>query len=199
MVTATDHDLRRSVIDVAVGILETEGVGALSMREVARRAGVSHQAPYHHFADRAAILAAVAEEGFTILSNRMHEALAAPGDPMEGCFLAYVRTAIEHPGHFRVMFRPELCTLDDHPSAREAGMRAFEALLQLARRVSRPDADEATISTMSTMLWSQVHGMATLIIDGPLMRTMPETSDLERLVTEVAAFTTRSNRHGIDH
>jgi len=160
---------------------------------------VSHQAPYHHFSDRAGILGSIAEEGFTTLTERMHVALAGPGDPLEACFLAYVHTALEHPGHFRVMFRPELCNLDDHPGAHRAAELAFATLIQLARRAAPPDADEATISTLSVVLWSNVHGLATLIVDGPIGRTMPAITDVHRLVTDVCAFTTRSIRHVLDN
>lgn len=199
MATATGQSLRREVLDAAVQIVTVEGVGALSMREVARRAGVSHQAPYHHFSDRAAILGAIAEEGFDTLADRLQHALAAPGDPLESCFGAYVHTALDFPGHFRVMFRPELCDLADHAEAKDAADRAFASLLQLARRVAPRDADETAIATLSVVLWSQVHGLATLIIDGPLGRTMPNMADVRTLVADVGAFITRSTRHGIDN
>lgn len=199
MSIAPARDLRREVMDAAVAIVVTEGVGALSMREVARRAGVSHQAPYHHFADRADVLAAVAEEGFATLTDKLQASLASPGDPLKGCFLAYVETAVDFPGHFRVMFRPELCNLDDHPGARRAADQAFSALIQLARRVAPADYDEQDIGTLAVVLWSQVHGLATLIIDGPLGRTMPEITDVRRLIADVCTFITRSMRHVLDH
>lgn len=199
MAVAQSRNLRRDVIDAAVDIVVTEGVGALSMREVARRAGVSHQAPYHHFPDRAHVLGAIAEEGFATLTERLQQALAAPGDPLEASFRAYVDTAVDFPGHFRVMFRPELCDLSVHPGAQHQANLAFSSLIQLARRVAPGDYDEAAIGTLAVALWSQAHGLATLIIDGPLGRTMPEITDTRRLIADVCAFTTRSMRHVLDH
>src|SRR5205809_439421 len=105
-------DLRRTLIDASLALVEEEGIGALSLREVARKAGVTHNAPYHHFPDRGALLAAIAEEGFGRLAQETAAARAAvPDDPLArltACGQAYVRFAIASPAHFRVMFRPEL-------------------------------------------------------------------------------------------
>ena len=181
-----DADLRRTVLTAAVDIVEKEGVGALSMREVARRAGVSHQAPYHHFADRAEILASIAEEGFHLLADAFDVVLAAGDDPLEPALVAYVSMALAHPGHFRIMFRPELCALEDHDSARSAADRAFGSLLALVERVAPPgiSPDDSFIWAMG--LWSQAHGLATLVIDGPHLRRMPSEQSANDLVRRVA-------------
>src|ERR1700733_5513657 len=101
-------DLRAALVAAAVQILEKDGEGALTLREVARRVGVSAAAPYHHFADKHAILAAVGEEGFSHLADAMEEAQATSGpktrDTLRAMGVAYVRFAVRHPSHFRVMF-----------------------------------------------------------------------------------------------
>jgi AcrR family transcriptional regulator len=108
---AAKRDLRRRVLDAALELVSTGGIDELSIREVARRAGVTHQAPYHHFRDRAAILAAIAEEGFTRLRDYMIAAIeAAPlraDARFEACGLGYFQFASKHPAHFRIMFRSE--------------------------------------------------------------------------------------------
>src|SRR5687767_14780705 len=122
-------DLRRAVLDASVALVEEGGIGALSMREVARRAGVTHGAPYHHFPDRAAILAAIAEEGFVLLDGQMRRALAATAATglarFEACGRGYFAFAVAHPAHFKVMFRPELVDPKNHPNVDAAAARAF--------------------------------------------------------------------------
>src|SRR5208283_3866303 len=109
-------DLRRAVLDVSLALVEEGGVGALSMREVARRARVTHGAPFHYFPDRAAILADLAEEGFSLLTSEM--TLGMKDQPegsvarFEACGLSYFRFETGHPAYMRIMFRPELAKLD---------------------------------------------------------------------------------------
>jgi AcrR family transcriptional regulator len=181
-----DAHLRETVLRAAVDIVEREGVGALSMREVARRAGVSHQAPYHYFADRASILASIAEEGFNTLADAFHVALTEAGDPSEACFTAYINMAREYPGHFRIMFRPELCAVDEYVGSRVAAERAFGALMQLVRRLAPSDISQDDAFTWAVALWSQAHGFATLLLDGPLLRKLPPGQTVESLISGVA-------------
>ena len=95
-------DLRAAVLQAAGEILETEGLSGLSLREAARRAGVSHNAPYRHFADRESLLAALAAEGFGLLAAAQREAAAKIG--LRGMGEAYVRFALAHPERFQLMF-----------------------------------------------------------------------------------------------
>ena len=190
--TTQDAPLREQVLAAALDILETSGVGALSMREVARRAGVSHQAPYHHFTDRADVLAELAVQGFDLLTAAMTDALGGPGEPAEACFLAYVGFARSHPGHFRLMFRPELCMVETHPAARAAADRAMGALMMLVRRVAPPTISETEAFDWAVLLWSQVHGTATLLLDGPLARKLPAQHDVDAMVASVARLASRA-------
>lgn len=162
------QDLRHRILDAAERLLDTEGVAALSMREVARRSGVTHQAPYHHFADREAILAELVVRGFDELTARLAQAndqIPVAGRLEAGIAsgLAYIGFAIDHPGLFRVMFRPELCDLSRFPGAQQSGDAAYAQLERLVAGVHGAEA----VASFAMVYWSQVHGLACLIIDGP--------------------------------
>ncbi len=171
---AVPTDLRHRILDAAELLLDTEGLAALSMREVARRSGVSHQAPYHHFADREAILAELVMRGFAELTNRLAQAndrIASAGRLEAGIAsgMAYVGFAIDHPGLFRVMFRPELCDLSRFPGALESGEAAYVQLERLVGEVHGASA----VASYAMVYWSQVHGLACLIVDGPFGEQLP--------------------------
>ena len=110
-------DLRRALIDASLALIAEEGFSALTLREVARRAGVTHAAPYRHFADKEALLAAVAEEGFRAMASDMRERMDKETSPTErllACGVAYVLFAVRHPSHFRVMFGPHFTQPSEH-------------------------------------------------------------------------------------
>jgi AcrR family transcriptional regulator len=166
--------LRQRILETAEALLEAEGLQALSLREVARRAGVTHQAPYHHFADRESILAELVTQGFDDLTQRLAKAndLTATSGQRKALMqagTAYVGYAIEHPGVFRIMFRREVCDASRFPAAQAASERAHQELLRLVALLHEGAQDPALISTY----WALVHGLAGLIIDGPLAENLP--------------------------
>ena len=179
-------DVRRKVLDAAIEISASDGPDAVSMREVARRSGVSHQAPYHYFGDRAGIFAAIAEEGFVLLEEAMTEALVRSAHPVRLCFESYLKIARHHLGHFRVMFRSDISGASTHESTHEAADRTFDALQAMVERtLNRPlSLDEKAVWT--SLMWSLAHGFATLLVDGPLVVKLPEGTDVEE---HIAAFT----------
>lgn len=187
----TTTDVRRAVLDGALDIIANEGAEAVSMREVARRAGVSHQAPYHYFGDRAGIFAAIAEEGFRSFTESFRHALTLPGDVVANYLRSYVLFAITHKGHYRVMFRADICGIHTHEQTKGAADEAFLALLDLAETVS-PTTDPANAMTFPVALWAQAHGLATLIIDSPLLDKLPPDTNIEDFVDKVANITTWS-------
>ncbi|MGA5197628.1 TetR/AcrR family transcriptional regulator [Streptomyces exfoliatus] len=147
-------DLRQAVLDAALDVIAADGPGALSLRDLARRAGVSHAAPAHHFKDRTGLLTALAAQGYGLLA----EALAAAPDLRERG-VRYVRFAVEHPAHFQVMFQPELLRADD-PDLLAAKERASTELRAgVAGLRELPDARTAGIAA-----WSLAHGFATLLL-----------------------------------
>jgi AcrR family transcriptional regulator len=143
------------------------------MREVARRAGVTHQAPYHHFEDREAILAELLTGGFTMLADRL--ARANDGAARHGTRRtlldsgrAYVGFAMEQSGRFRIMFRPDLCDPARFTAAAQAGARAYGELMRLVSIVhGAPD------ETLASLHWSLVHGLASLMVDSGMAQKMP--------------------------
>jgi AcrR family transcriptional regulator len=164
--------LRERILQTAEALLQAEGLQALSLREVARRAGVTHQAPYHHFADRESILSELMTRGFDELARRLTRANAATTGQRQNLLLAgaaYVGYALEHPGVFRIMFRRELCDARRFPAAMAASDRAYQELLRLVALQHGGARDPALVSTY----WALVHGLAGLLIDGPPSDALP--------------------------
>jgi AcrR family transcriptional regulator len=179
-----DDNVRASVLAAAVKLIDKGGLASLSMREVARVAGVSHQAPYHYFADREAILAALADEGFKILSVRLENARdpkAKPAENFAALGQAYVHFALDHPSLFRIMFRPDFVDHDRFPNLHTSGERAFANLPKIVEELmaagfpAEPSAEAHVI-----LNWSFVHGLACLILDGPLAIKVPASASKER-------------------
>ena len=138
MTTSRYHHgaLRPALLDAALEAIGEVGPTALSMRDVARRAGVSHAASAHHFGDKAGLLTALAAQGYDLLADELAAAWAATGRFLE-VGVAYVRFAVAHPAHFAVMFRPELLHLDD-PALRAAKARSAAALYGGVERLPHP-------------------------------------------------------------
>jgi AcrR family transcriptional regulator len=160
--------LREELVEASVRLIEAEGIGAVSLRRVAREAGVSPGAPYHHFPDRAALLSAIAARGFETLTQDLLAVVGtSPGplgpDDVARTIAAYVAFARRQPGHFRVMFRPELSEPEKHPAVREAGDAALKVLTDLVDRLGVADPHAVGIT-----LWALGHGLASLALDGPL-------------------------------
>jgi AcrR family transcriptional regulator len=158
-------DLRRVLLAAAVSVIEESGPAALSLRDLARRAGVSHAAPAHHFGDKAGLLTAVAAEGYHLLDT----ALRAAGKDLSEVGVAYVQFAVDHRAHFEVMFRPELYREDDPEVAtarRRAGESLRAGLSALPALPALPPGDGADLAALAA--WSIVHGFATLWLGGAL-------------------------------
>ena len=172
------RDLRSELLRTSRELLDEAGPSALSMREVARRAGCTHQAPYHYFANREAILAALVCEGFDELADRLAVAYDGLGDADLHAVLvasgnAYVEFALRRPGVFRVMFRPDVCDPERFPEVVQAGQRARRELARLAKAVM---GDGAQVEA-EVLIWSGVHGLASLLLDGPLAGEFSSTED----------------------
>ncbi|MEV7657584.1 WHG domain-containing protein [Streptomyces anulatus] len=173
-------DLRRAILDAALDAIAANGPGALSLRDLARRAGVSHAAPAHHFKDRTGLLTAVAAEGYALFAD----ALAGAPDLRERG-VAYVRFAATHPAHFQVMFQPDLHRTDD-PDLLAARTRATEALR--AGVADLPPAGRGEDDRLAGVAaWSLAHGFATLLLSGNLADAM-EGRDPEEAFRSLAAL-----------
>jgi AcrR family transcriptional regulator len=163
-------DLKRALTEAALELVKEKGPKGFTLREVARRAGVSTAAPYRHFADRAELLAAVATLGFVQLHDTL-SATPSAGDLTQQVLdmgRAYVRWAVTHPDYYQVMFGSEL-DKGDNPDLLTAGARAFDDLLDTIVRCQGadllPDGDPRQIAGP---IWSLLHGVATLTIGSDL-------------------------------
>ncbi|MGW1604009.1 TetR/AcrR family transcriptional regulator [Streptomyces eurythermus] len=163
-------DLRAACLRAARELLEEDGSAGLSLRAVARRAGVSATAPYRHYADRDALVSAVAAEGYRELAGHLSEAHPAPSTPDElaAVAVAYVRFALDHPALFRAMFA-EPC--DPAGEERVAATAAISAYVRGIVRAAFPGVDA---EALSTTIWALVHGLAFLHLDGKLDSSTPE-------------------------
>ncbi|WP_030332062.1 TetR/AcrR family transcriptional regulator [Streptomyces sp. NRRL B-1381] len=164
-------DLRAACLRAARELLEEDGSAALSLRAVARRAGVSATAPYRHYSDREALVSAVAAEGYRELAEHLARAHPAPSTPDElaAVAVAYVRFALEHPALFRAMFA-EPC--DPTSEERVAATEAISAYVRTIVGAAFPGVDA---EALSTTVWALVHGLAFLHLDGKLDSSSPET------------------------
>jgi AcrR family transcriptional regulator len=168
-------DLRRALLEASLDLVDESGIGALSLREVARKAGVSHNAPYHHFKDRGSLLSALAEEGFAELAAEMAAARAAAPDArarLEACGLAYVRFALKSAARFKVMFRPELGAPSEGGAVARASTPALDTLIAAIVEAQQAGlAPSGDPMPLVLTCWAAVHGLASLWLDGPLART----------------------------
>lgn len=184
-------NLRSVLIAAGMEIVETEGVHQLSLRGVARKARVTHSAPYHHFANKAELLAAVAAAGFDRLLESMRRDLFAtdilnPVDRLRAIGGGYMRFAAANPSLFRLMFRPELTHPSEYPVLRDAESRAVAALLEALAAGQKsgefPGSDPAILAAFA---WSCVHGLSMLHIDHVLQQTPLGSVPFPALVTAV--------------
>jgi AcrR family transcriptional regulator len=158
-------DLRRALLAEAIDQLAEVGPAALNLRDVARRVGVSHAAPRHHFGDKRGLLTAIAEEGFGKLADELSSAWHSTGSFLE-VGVAYVRFATRNRVHFEVMYRPELYDPTDASlvNARDASAAVlYETVGSLSG--ARPDSE---LREAGVAAWSIAHGLATLWLGGNL-------------------------------
>lgn len=162
-------DLRTALLDAALAMVARDGAAAVSLRGVARAAGVSAMAPYHHFADRAALVAAVAAIGFDRLYADKLEALATTGPAPRAALVAgsraYVAFILDNPELYRLMKAPELADRAAYPVLAAAAARPAAKLGALVAGLG-PLAISATAA--AEMLWAFAHGLGLLAIDGYL-------------------------------
>ncbi|MFY0663797.1 MAG: TetR/AcrR family transcriptional regulator [Natronospirillum sp.] len=166
-------NLALALTQAARAILEEEGLAKLSLRAAARRAGVSQAAPYHHFKDKAALLASVATEGHREFNAAMQEGMDAAGSDVKArliaCGVAYVAFAVANPALFRLMFGATIEHCEQYPELVEAGADSYRILENAERAMlEQADADPASLMLRALSSWTVVHGLATLIIDGGL-------------------------------
>ncbi len=169
-------DLQNALEEAALELLETVPAGRISLREVARRAGVSHNAPYHHFGDRAALLKALGVRAMGDLIAAQEEALAAEEGVvarLTAMFGAYVEYACAHPQAFALIFDPEYCVPGSPSEEMAALISRNEELLasEVADLIRLPRFEGRDPEALAAGLWATVHGMSQLVVLGHLPRT----------------------------
>jgi AcrR family transcriptional regulator len=178
-------DLRQALIDAALQLISEEGFAALSLREVARRAGVTHAAPYRHFADKEALLGAVAAEGFRMMTSAMRERMAQEEQLMErlgASGIAYVLFAVAHPAHFRVMFGPHFTRPPEPSLVSDPETNAFGLLVGTIEEGQRAGVlREAPTMELALCAWSMVHGLSSLLVDRKLEQSVAQAGGVEAL------------------
>jgi AcrR family transcriptional regulator len=182
-------DLPAACLRAAMELLEEGSTTDLSLRAVARRAGVSPAAPYRHYADRNELLSAIAAVGYRELAAHLAAAHPSPSTPddLAAIAVAYVQFALQRPGLFRVMF-VEPC--DPNSPERVAATAAISEYLEGIVRHAFPDADP---TGMSTGVWALVHGLAFLHLDGKLDASSPDVV-ANRVRAAVCAMLAASGR-----
>lgn len=177
-------DLREALVQAGIDILEEQGLAALTLRETARRAGVSHAAPYHHFADKHALLAGIAHRGFGIQRDEM--AMRAAGadsasNGLRGFGIGYAAFAERHPSLFRLMYSQQRFTPDAQGEQDRATTGVYPEMIDGICQATGCTPDEARF--VGILLWSTMHGLAMLWLEGQLQATGADS--LETLANEI--------------
>jgi AcrR family transcriptional regulator len=182
-------DLKNALIQAGIEILAEEGVGGLSLRKAARRAGVSHAAPYAHFADKQTLIAAIAADGHSKIHARLMEVLAAhPADPLRqltGAVWAYVQFGLEAPDHYKITFSGAIQDEHGHPEFMEISQRNTQVLKDIVERCRSTgilDANSMDAELQAYTLWGLIHGLVSLWIQGQLPGRLMQRVGLEEMV-----------------
>ncbi len=180
-------DLENALIKAGVEILAKEGVSGLSLRKVAKRAGVSHSAPYAHFKDRQSLIAAISTEGFKQLYAELKAAIAPyTSDPqrqlVEGAW-AYVQFATDHTDIFMIMFSGVLEKEKDYPSFVESSRKTFELVVDIVRACQAAGIlRSAPPDLMAVSVWGQLHGVISLALEGQISHTVLDRFNVRDIV-----------------
>ncbi|MBK9235532.1 MAG: TetR/AcrR family transcriptional regulator [Rhodoferax sp.] len=198
-------DLRSALVDQAVALITAQGDVSFSLRDLAGRIGVSHAAVYRHFADKTALLNAVAAHGFALLAQAVRAAGEGwdhdPAQQLARQGAAYVNMATRHPGHFAAMFAPQVSHSGQAVEVQAAAEAAYLPLVHsVMRRLRARDANEPSVQTEALRCWALVHGLACLQLSGNLTACLgrdvatASASALEDLVTGLLLPAKRSQR-----
>ncbi|MBC7474603.1 MAG: TetR/AcrR family transcriptional regulator [Candidatus Sericytochromatia bacterium] len=166
-------DLKKALLEAGLKILKNDGAHNLSLREIAKVAGVSHTAPYRHFKNKEEIIASLAEEGFILLKNNLEQVIERYRDnPREQIFNAgkvYLKVAIENPEYFNIMFGGFINDQTKYENLEKVSAQAFDRFVYIIRAgqksemIREDDPKEITLA-----IWSMLHGLSTLLINRSL-------------------------------
>ena len=181
-------DLRAALLAEAAAMIAEGGAASVTMRAIGRRLGVSRAAAYRHFADRTALLIAVAAAGFDRLKSRLQTIDAGtPRSSVERFRRLgeeYVRFALENPAHYRLMYGKEALTREDVPELQQAAIGLFEQLVSVIQAQQRSgEIKRQDPRAQAYVAWAAVHGLASLWIEGQILAT----DDIEGLIRQTTA------------
>lgn len=180
-------DLKNALIQVGVKILSKDGIGGLSLRKVAQEAGVSHAAPYAHFADKQALIAAISTEGFRILFEQLSEVRekyqADPRRQLVEAAWVYVQFAQNDPAHFRVTFSSAVEREKEYPALVEMTGKSFGQVVKIVEACQASGVlRSGPVDVMAVSVWSIVHGFASLLIEGQISHTIFERMSVRNML-----------------
>ena len=188
-------DLKNALIKAGVEILSREGVHGLSLRKVAQKAGVSHTAPYSHFSDKQALIAAISTEGFQIIYEKLDNAIQRyQGYPLrqlvEGAW-AYIQFALSDPAHFKVTLSSVLEREKDYPAFVEMSQKSYGLVIRIvetcqAAGLLRP----GPVDVEAVSVWSIVHGFVSLLLEGQFYHSLLERYTVRELLISCLAHVT---------
>jgi len=195
MAESTYHhgDLKNALIQAGMEILGSEGLGSLSLRKVAKQAGVSHAAPYAHFKDKQALIAAISTEGFRQLQSQIKivfETFAKQPDILlyETAW-AYFQFATNEPDCFKLMFSSALEKEKEYPYFVAISQESFAHLVKIVEICQESGVlKHGPADLMAIQLWSHVHGFTSLYIEGQISHTVLEARDLKELLVQMVTF-----------
>jgi len=181
--------LRDALIHAAREILESQGYEALTLRAAARRVGVSQAAPYNHFADKAALLAAIAAQGFNEFANAMRQEMDAAvvaQARLNATGIAYVAFATSNPGLFKLMFGSTTHEASGDPELDAARKSAYDVLRSAVHSVQLSDPGHTAHEELESLRsWALVHGLATMINEGTISPAIYGARSARELVAAI--------------
>ena len=180
-------DLKNALILAGVEILAREGIGGLSLRKVARKVGVSHSAPYAHFEDKQALIAAISTEGFRRLYAQLQEAIqpfeADARQQMLSCGRAYIHFAVTEHDIFKIMFSGILEKEKAYTDFVEISQMTFDLLVQIVKACQTAGIlRQAPADLLAVAIWGQVHGLVSLFLEKQISHTVLDEYDLDDIL-----------------
>ena len=180
-------DLKNALIKAGINILAKDGVAGLSLRKVASKAGVSHAAPYAHFADKQALIAAISTEGYRRLYEHIQAAIAGyAGDPLRQLVeaaWAYVDFVLTDPAHFKITFSGVIEKEKEHPAFVEMSQKSFKEVVMIVEACQAQGVLEAGPSDLvAVSVWSLVHGFASLILEDQVSHSLLDRMSVREML-----------------
>ena len=180
-------DLKNTLIKAGMEIISKEGLGGLSLRKVAKKAGVSHTASYAHFSDKLALIAAISTEGYRRLFVQISAAVESNHNDPQHLLVevgwAYIQFALKDPKLFKVMFSGVIEQEKDYPDFREISQKNFQLLVGIVKTYQETGLlSPEPLDLVAVRLWSLVHGFIMLLLEGQISHTLLDRMSIKTLL-----------------